>query len=396
MSWRTVDALPVEGRTVLVRLDLNVPLEDGRIADDLRIRAALPTVRSIVERGGTAVCMSHLGRPKGVDEALRLQPVGACMAERLGRDVLALTEITGPAVASALAALEDGSVALLENLRFDPREKANDPEFARALAALGDAYVNDAFGTAHRAHASVVGVPQVLGRDACAAGFLLGKELSAFARVLEDPARPFVAVLGGAKISDKLGVVRHLLDRVDTLLVGGAMAYTFLRARGVEVGDSRVEEDAVGDLRDVLAEAERRSVEIQLPSDHRVAPSFESDAAEVVQGGIPDGRMGLDIGPRTAARYAKIVGSAGTVVWNGPMGVFERAAYAEGTRTLAQGVAASRGYTVVGGGDSAAAIQQFGLADRIDHVSTGGGASLELLEGKTLPGIAALEISAPA
>jgi len=395
VSWRRVDALEVSGRTVLVRLDLNVPLEEGRVADDLRIRAALPTVRSIVERGGTALCMSHLGRPKGVDEALRMGPVAARLGEALGREVAALPEITGPAVAAAVGELPAGSVALLENLRFDPREKANDPEFARALAALGRAYVNDAFGTAHRAHASVVGVPAVLGPHACAAGLLLGRELEAFERVLEDPARPFVAVLGGAKVSDKLGVVRHLLERVDALLVGGAMAYTFLRARGTDVGDSRVEEDFVEELAGVLAAASERGVEVLLPTDHVVAARFDSDEAETVADAIPAGRLGLDIGPRTAERYAEVVGRAGTVVWNGPMGVFEREPYAAGTRALVEAVASSRGYTVVGGGDSAAAVQRFGVAERVDHVSTGGGASLELLEGRTLPGIAALERDAP-
>ena len=390
MSARTVEQLAVDGRRVLVRLDLNVPLDGGRITDDLRIRAALPTVRSIVDRGGIAICMSHLGRPKGVDESLRLAPVAARMAELLERPVVAIPETIGEGAAAAVAALETGSVALLENLRFDPGEKANDPAFAASLAALGELYVNDAFGTAHRAHASVVGVPALLGADACAAGHLLAKELTAFSRVLSEPARPLVAILGGAKVSDKLAVVRNLLQRVDSILVGGAMAYTFLKAQDVAVGNSRVEEDFLDECRSVLAEAAERGVSIELPSDHLCAPEFESDAAEAADGAIPAGLMGLDIGPATAARYAGIIEGAGTVVWNGPMGVFEREAYASGTRTVAEAVAAAGGYTVVGGGDSAAALAAFGLADRVDHVSTGGGASLELLEGKTLPGLAAL------
>ena len=396
MGWRAVDELEVAGRTVLVRLDLNVPLaasESGgvTITDDLRIRAALPTVESIVERGGTAVCMSHLGRPQGVDDSLRLAPVAARMADLLGKPVTAIPEVTGESVTATVEALPEGSVALLENLRFDPGEKQNDAAFGAGLAALGDAYVNDAFGTAHRAHASMVGIPAILGSGNAAAGFLLAKELRAFDKVLSDPARPLVAILGGAKVSDKLAVVRNLLERVDAILVGGAMAYTFLAARGEAVGASRVEADFLAECRDVLALAGEKGVDILLPVDHRCAPAFESDDAMVVEGAIPDGLMGLDIGPATEALYADRVASAGTVVWNGPMGVFEREAYASGTRAVAQAVATSPAYTVVGGGDSAAAIQAFGLSDQVDHVSTGGGASLELLEGKELPGIAALQ-----
>lgn len=390
MSCLTVEQLAVDGRRVLVRLDLNVPLDGGRITDDLRIRAALPTVRSIVERGGIAICMSHLGRPKGADESLRLAPVATRMAELLGMPVLAIPETVGEGAAKAVATLTSGSVALLENLRFDPGEKANDSGFVAALSALGECYVNDAFGTAHRAHASVVGVPALLGSDHCAAGFLLAKELDAFARVLNEPSRPLVAILGGAKVSDKLAVVSNLLERVDQILIGGAMAYTFLEAQGVPVGTSRVESDFLDECRSVLGAADGRGVSILLPSDHLCAPSFDSDAAELSEGSIPEGRMGLDIGPATATAYAERIASAGTVVWNGPMGVFERPAYAAGTRAVADAVAASPGYTVVGGGDSAAALAAFGLADRVDHVSTGGGASLRLLEGQTLPGLAAL------
>lgn len=392
MAFRNVEQLDVKGRRVLVRLDLNVPLKGGRIGDDLRIREAMPTVRSIVKRGGTAICMSHLGRPKGVDEGLRLAPVAARMAELLGQPVTAFTEINTEAVAKAVRALPPGSACLLENLRFDPGEQKGDPGFTQRLAALGELYVDDAFGTAHRPDASVAGVPALLGRDKVAAGFLMEKELRAFARVLEQPARPLVAILGGAKVSDKLAVVKNLIERVDAILVGGAMSYTFLRARGVPVGASRVEADFVEECKTVLARARVRTIEILLPSDHLCAPAFESDEARPCEL-IPDGMMGLDIGPATAARYGEAIAKAGTVVWNGPMGVFERPAYAAGTRAVAQAVAACRGYTVVGGGDSAAAVAQFGLADKVKHVSTGGGASLELLEGRALPGIVALSTS---
>jgi phosphoglycerate kinase len=390
MSLPTVDGLDVRGRRVLVRLDLNVPMDGGRIGDDLRIRAALPTVRSIVDRGGTAICMSHLGRPKGEDDALRLAPVARAMAARLGRPVTMLPGIVGPAVQAAVSALPAGSVALLENLRFDAREKRNDPDFAAALAALADLYVNDAFGTAHRAHASVAGVPACMGAERCASGRLMGRELEAFARVLERPERPLVAILGGAKVADKLGVLNHLVQRVDALLVGGAMAYSLLAAAGVPVGASRVEDDRLDGCRRALAAGVQRGLPIELPSDHVCAPDFASDDARVCATSIPDGLLGLDIGPATRARYAATIASARTVVWNGPMGVFERPAYAAGTRAVAEAVAVCAGYTLVGGGDSAAALAAFGLAGRVDHVSTGGGAGLELLEGKDLPGLAAL------
>jgi len=392
MKFRTVDQLEVQGRRVLVRLDLNVPLEQGRIGDELRIRASLPTVRSIVERGGTVIGMSHLGRPKGVDESLRLAPVARRLGELLGRPVTMLPGVTGEPVRQAVAALQPGSVALLENLRFDPREQKGDPTFIAELASLGELYVDDAFGTAHRPDASVAGVPQKLGRDRCAAGFLLAKELQAFAKVLDSPERPLLAILGGAKISDKLGVVRNLLSRVNGVLVGGAMSYTFLRAQGVPVGGSRVEDTMLEECRGVLDEAQTRGVELLLPTDHVCAKSFESDEAKPFDGSIPDGWMGLDIGPKTSARYAGVIAKARTVVWNGPMGVFERPAYAAGTKAVAQAVAACPGYTVVGGGDSAAALAAFGLDGEVDHLSTGGGASLELLEGQALPGVEALRL----
>jgi len=392
-SFRGVEQLDVKGRRVLVRVDFNVPLKDGRITDDLRIRSALPTVRSIIDRGGIAILMSHLGRPKkGPEDALRMAPVAAKLGELLGKPVTAFREINTDAVAAAVRALPAGSVALLENLRFDPGEQKGDPAFTAKLAALGELYVDDAFGTAHRPDASVSGVPALLGKDKCAAGILVAQELVAFGKVLEHPARPLVAILGGAKISDKLAVVKNLLDKVDVILVGGAMAYTFLKAQGVAVGSSRVEDDFVAECRDVLARAATKKVDILLPTDHLCAPAFESDEAKPVEGAIPAGYMGLDIGPRTAKRYAERIASAGTVVWNGPMGVFERSPYAAGTRAVAEAVADCKGYTVVGGGDSAAAIAAFGLAGKVKHVSTGGGASLELLEGKSLPGIEALRL----
>ncbi|MGQ0551890.1 MAG: phosphoglycerate kinase [Planctomycetota bacterium] len=391
MSVATVDQLAVQGRRVLVRLDLNVPLEDGRITDDLRIRAALPTVRSIIERGGIAICISHLGRPKGVDESLRLAPIAAHLAELLGQPVTMLPGVVGPAVEAAVKALQPGAVAVLENVRFEKGEQKSDPEFAARLAALGDLFVNDAFGTAHRPDASVVGIAQRLGPGRRAAGFLMGQELSAFARVLDNPTRPLVAILGGAKISDKLAVVRHLLPRVNAVLVGGAMAYTFLKSQGHAVGSSRVEESFVGECADVLKAARLRGVDVLLPSDHLCARQFDSDEAVLQPLAIPDGWMGLDIGPATIRSYSERIAKAGTIVWNGPMGVFEREAYSRGTRAIAEAVAHCPGYTVVGGGDSAAAVAAFGLEDSIDHISTGGGASLELLEGKLLPGIAALQ-----
>lgn len=390
MSWRTVDQLDVAGQAVLLRLDLNVPLQGGVISDDLRIRAALPTVRSIIERGGKALCMSHLGRPRGITDELRLAPVAARLGELLGCPVQALPECSGPTVAAAVQAAAPGSVLLLENLRFDKGEKANDPVFAAALAALGTRYVNDAFGTAHRAHASVVGVPAVLGERNSAAGFLLGKELSAFAQVLNQPREPLLAILGGAKVSDKLAVVTNLIERVNALIVGGAMAYTFLKSRGEAVGTSRVEEDFLEQAAAILGRAEERGVEVLLPGDHVCAAAFDSDAAEIHVGAIPEGLMGLDIGPQSSARFAEVIAAAGTVLWNGPMGVFEREPYAAGTRAVAQAVAETTAYTVVGGGDSAAAVKRFGLDAQMDHVSTGGGASLQLLEGVSLPGLVAL------
>ncbi|MGH3443608.1 MAG: phosphoglycerate kinase [Nitriliruptorales bacterium] len=390
----TLDDLDASGRRVVVRADLNVPLtDDGEVADDLRVEASLPTVRGLLDEGARVTLCSHLGRPKGqADPSLSLRPVAARLSELLGAEVVFSGDLVGEAAQRASRSLSPGEVALLENLRFDAGETANDDRFATALASFGDVYVDDAFGAAHRAHASVVGVAE---RLPSYAGRLLVRELEVLARLLTDPPSPYVAVLGGAKVSDKLGVLRNLLARVDTLAVGGAMCFTFLRAEGIATGDSRVEEDQVEIVRELVTSARERGVEVLLPEDVVVAPEFSADAPAktvvVAEGGmIPDGHLGLDIGPRTAERYAKAVETAAAVLWNGPMGVFEWEAFAEGTRTVAQAMARADAFTVVGGGDSAAAIRTLGLADRVDHVSTGGGAALELLEGTELPGVAVL------
>ncbi len=381
--------LDLKGKRVFIRADLNVPVKDGKVTSDARITASMPTIEHAMKAGARVMVTSHLGRPTEGEfsEENSLKPVADVMSAKLGKNVRVIRDWVDGGFDVA-----EGEVVLLENCRINPGEKADDEALARKIAALCDVYVNDAFGTAHRPDASVAGVPALLGRDKVAAGFLMEKELRAFARVLEQPARPLVAILGGAKVSDKLAVVKNLIERVDAILVGGAMSYTFLRARGVPVGASRVEADFVEECKTVLARARVRTIEILLPSDHLCAPAFESDEARPCEL-IPDGMMGLDIGPATAARYGEAIAKAGTVVWNGPMGVFERPAYAAGTRAVAQAVAACRGYTVVGGGDSAAAVAQFGLADKVKHVSTGGGASLELLEGRALPGIVALSTS---
>jgi phosphoglycerate kinase len=389
---RTVRDVDVAGRRVLVRVDFNVPLDPrGRVADDRRIRESLPTLRDLLERGAAVVVMSHLGRPGGrVVEALRMAPVGERLAQLLGRPVHVLRDCVGPEVEAVVARLQPGEVALLENLRFHPGEEANDPEFARALARLGDLYVNDAFGTAHRAHASTVGVAAHL---PAVAGLLMEKEIRYLSRLLEGPDHPFVAILGGKKVSDKIGVLRNLLTRVDAVLVGGGMAYTFLRAQGYGVGRSVVEEDKLDLARDLLDLARQRGVEFVLPEDVVAAerPTPDAPRRTVLAAEIPDGWMGLDIGPRTARRFAEVIEGARLVVWNGPMGVFEVEPFAAGTRAVAEAVARCPGTTVVGGGDTAAAVEQLGLLDRFDHVSTGGGASLEFLEGKELPGIRVLQ-----
>ena len=384
-----IDSLNLERTRVLIRVDFNVPMKDGVVGDDTRIRASLPTIRAVLEAGGKPILLTHLGRPKGkIVEELRVGPIAARLRELLGSEVIHARACRGPEAASAIEQCPPGGVVMLENVRFEPGEEKGDAELARDFAALGDVFVNDAFGASHRAHASVSGIPALL---PSAAGHLLLAEIQAFQRVLHEPARPFVLVLGGAKVSDKLPVIEHLLESVDRVLVGGGMAYTFLVAQGLEVGGSLVQRDQLELVTKTAARAKELGVELLLPHDHVVAAEISASAiTRTVDGPIPAGTMGLDIGPESAARYAEAIEGAGTVVWNGPMGVFELPPFALGTETVGKAVAACRGFTVVGGGDSVAAIEQLGLADRIDHVSTGGGASLKLLEGRDLPGIAAL------
>lgn len=387
----TLDDLEARGLRVMVRADLNVPLADGAIVDDLRIRASLPTIERLIAQGAAVIVVSHLGRPKGVtDAASSLAPVAARLAELLGRPVALATDVVGPDARTRVADLAAGEVLVLENVRWEAGETSGDPALAAALAAFADAYVDDAFGACHRPHASVAGVPALLPSYA---GLLLEREVDVLGTLLTDPPRPYLAILGGGKVSDKLAVLDRLLERVDVLVVGGAMAFTFLAGEGVDVGASRIEEDRVSEVAERVAAARGRGVEVLLPIDVVVAPDFDEHAppSTVDIGAIPAGMLGLDIGPRTAALYAEAIGRAGAVLWNGPMGVFEWDAFAAGTRTVATAVAGADGaFTVVGGGDSAAAVRLFGLEDHIDHVSTGGGASLEFLEGKDLPGIAAL------
>jgi len=388
MNKKTIRDIPVGGKRVLVRVDFNVPLAEGRVADDTRIQAALPTIQYLLDRGARVILMSHLGRPKGqVREELRMGPVGEHLAGLLGRPVKALTDCVGPDVVAAVAAMKDGEVILLENLRFHPEERANEPDFARELASLADVYVNDAFGTAHRAHASTAGVPEYL---PAVAGLLMEKELDFLGKALESPEHPYVAILGGAKISDKIGVVQSLLQQADALLIGGGMANTFLKAQGFEVGDSLVEDDSLGVARELLAQAGDR---LRLPVDVVIADAFSADAQRqvVLADQVPAGWRILDIGPQTVERFGEIIEQAKTLFWNGPMGVFEFPRFAGGTFAVARLVAESPGITIIGGGDSVAAVNQAGVADRISHISTGGGASLEFLEGKLLPGVAALE-----
>ncbi|MFO7897559.1 MAG: phosphoglycerate kinase [Planctomycetota bacterium] len=388
MTIRDVDAT---GKRVLIRVDFNVPLdEDGAVADDLRIRAALPTIEHVLDAGARVILISHLGRPKGEpDPALSLKPAAERLAELLDRPVRHLPDCVGPEVTAAVDAMADGDVVLLENLRFHAEEKENDADFARQLASLGDVYVNDAFGTAHRAHASTQGVTQFI--QPAVAGFLLEKEIEYFTRVLERPEHPFIAVMGGAKVSDKIGVIENLLDQIDCLLVGGGMTYTFLKARGKSIGKSICEDDKLDTAKRVMAKAEEKGVELVLPPDHLAATDFKEDAeTQVVDDEIPEGWLGVDIGPKSIDLFTEKLKPARTVVWNGPMGVFEMEPFARGTMAVAEALAESTGTTIIGGGDSVAAVAKAGVSDKMSHISTGGGASLEFLEGKTLPAIAAL------
>jgi phosphoglycerate kinase len=391
---RYIDDLQLTGKRVFIRVDFNVPLEGRRVTDDTRIREALPTIRRALELGGKVILASHLGRPKGPDPKLSLEPVAARLAELLGgkHEVILTDDCVGDGVKKQVKELKDGQVVVLENLRFHKEEEANDETFARELASLADVYVNDAFGTAHRAHASTAGmVPFVKEK---AAGFLMRKEVEYLGKVLKSPEKPFVAILGGSKVSDKIKVIESLLPKVDALLIGGAMAYTFLKAQGVEVGKSRVEGDKLSLATRMLEAAQRLKVPLVLPVDHIVGtePTEASVAKETADNAVPVDMMGLDIGPKTRAIYAQHIRDARTVVWNGPMGLFEVNKFAEGTRSVAAAMSINtQGTTVIGGGDSAAAVEQMGFADKMSHVSTGGGASLEFLEGRELPGIKALE-----
>lgn len=391
MSKLGVKDVAVAGKRVLVRVDFNVPLtEAGQVSDDTRIVAALPTIRHLTDNQAKVILMSHLGRPKGkVDPKYSLQPVATRLSELLGHPVAFASDCVGAKAEAAVAQMSAGEVLLLENLRFHAEEEKNEAGFAKQLAALGDIYVNDAFGTAHRAHASTEGVTHYLQPAVC--GFLLEKEIKFLGTALADPERPFVAILGGAKVSDKIAVVRNLLGKVDSLLIGGGMANTFLAAQGKELGQSLVEKDAIPLAEELLAQAAEQRVQIHLPLDAVVAPALTAESGQTVPiDAVPQDEMVLDIGPATRQYFAAVLADAKLIVWNGPMGVFEREHFAAGTRALAEAVARSHAVSIVGGGDSAAAIAQAGLTDAITHVSTGGGASMEFLEGKELPGVAAL------
>jgi 3-phosphoglycerate kinase len=394
LNKKTVEDLDVRGKRVLVRVDFNVPQdENGAITDDRRIRAALPTIQYLRDHGARTVLVSHLGRPKGKPgdrEKFTLRPVARRLSELLGFPVPLASDCVGEPAESAVRSLQDGGVCLLENVRFHTEEEANDPGFARQLASLAELYVNDAFGTAHRAHASTEGVAHLIPG---AAGFLMQKEIDYLGRALSSPARPFTAILGGAKIKDKIPVIDNLLGKVDKLLIGGGMAYTFYKANGLEIGESLLDESSLEFCKRVLLEGHGK---IELPSDCVVAAEFSNDAARetVPVARIPADKQGLDIGPDTVSRFAEVIKSSRTVVWNGPMGVFEFPNFAQGTRSIAEALAEATAHgatTIVGGGDSAAAVEDLGFADKISHISTGGGASLEFLEGKELPGVAALQ-----
>jgi 3-phosphoglycerate kinase len=391
IAKKSVRDLELAGKRVFIRVDFNVPIQDGKVGDDTRIQAALPTIRLVKDKGGKVILASHLGRPKGERKPeYSLAPVAGRLSELLGEEVVFVDDCIGEKVQKAVSALKEGQVLLLENLRFYPGETKNDPEFARALAALADEYVNDAFGTAHRAHASTVGVPQVLGRGA--AGLLIEKELEALSRVLYEAEKPVVAIFGGAKVSDKIEVLENFLNLADCILLGGGMAFTFLKAQGKEVGKSLVEEDKLGVARQFLDEALRRKLFVGLPLDVVVAPKLEAgvESKVVSVDEIPADWMGLDVGPKTIQEFRRKLADAKTIIWNGPLGVFEIEQFAKGTLAIAEAVADSRAFSLVGGGDSVSAVNKAGVAEKISHISTGGGASLEFLAGKELPGIAVL------
>jgi phosphoglycerate kinase len=392
MAIQTLDKLQLAGKRVFIRVDFNVPLdEQGKVADDQRIRAALPTIEHALKAKARVILASHLGRPKGREEKYSLEPAGERLSALIHQDVILADDCVGDGVKKLVRDLKDGQVLLLENLRYHPEEEKNDEAFCKELASLCDVWVNDAFGTAHRAHASTAGMARFVAEKA--AGFLIQKEVDYLGKALANPARPFVALLGGAKVSDKIKVIENLLSKADAILIGGAMAYTFLKAQGKPVGKSRVEEDKLDLARSLLEKAKAKNVAFLLPVDHVCGAEPKETAQRVVTPGveIPDGLMGLDIGPKTLDVYKQRVLSAKTVFWNGPMGLFEQKPWAEGTFGIAQAMAASQAITVVGGGDSAAAVEEAGLVPKMTHVSTGGGASLEFIEGRVLPGIQVLE-----
>lgn len=389
---KTIEDINVAGKKLLVRCDFNVPLDGDRITDENRLLGALPTLKYLIEKGGKLILTSHLGKPKGPDAKFSLAPVAKRLSVLLGKEVKFAADdtVVGENAKKAVAEMKDGDVVLLENTRFRAEESKNGEEFSKELASLADIYVNDAFGSAHRAHSSTEGVTKFL--DTAVAGFLINKELKFLGEAVNNPVRPFVAILGGAKVSDKINVINSLLDKVDTLIIGGGMAYTFLKSEGYTVGTSLLEEDKVDYAKEMIEKAKAKGVELLLPVDNVVADKFSKDASPVITDdqNIPDGFMGLDIGPKTSKLYADAIKDAKTVVWNGPMGVFEFENFAKGTIKVAEAMAESDATTVIGGGDSAAAVNILGFGEKMTHISTGGGASLEFLEGKELPGIAAL------
>ena len=392
MNKKTLEDLQLSGKKVLVRVDFNVPLDkDRNITDDNRIRAALPTIRYLLDQNAKVILMSHLGRPSGTgfEEAYSMAPVAKRLGELLNMEIKLAKDVIGESAKALVEDIKEGEIVLLENVRFHKEEKKNDPEFAKALASFGEVYINDAFGTAHRAHASTEGVAHHL---PSAAGYLLQKELEILGKALDNPDRPFVAILGGAKVSDKIGVIKNLIQKVDTLIIGGGMAYTFFKAKGYEVGKSLLEEDKVELAGELLKKAELKGIKLLLPVDIVAAKEFKADAEHmtVESNEIPGDYMGLDIGEKTQKIYSEIIENAKTVVWNGPMGVFEMPAFSKGTYAIAEAMSKVNGTTIIGGGDSAAAVEQLGFGDKMTHISTGGGASLEFLEGKTLPGIAVI------
>ncbi|XUX07573.1 phosphoglycerate kinase [Sporosarcina sp. UB5] len=390
MAKQTIKDIELNGKRVFCRVDFNVPMENGEVADDTRIRAAIPTISFMAEQGAKVIIASHLGRPKGeVNEEMRLTAAGKRLAELLGKDVKKLDSSVGEEVEQAVADMKAGDIILLENVRFHAGEEKNDPELAKKFAGLADVFVNDAFGAAHRAHASTAGIAQYI---PAVSGFLLEKELDVLGKALSNPERPFTAIIGGAKVKDKIGVIDNLLDNVDHLLIGGGLSYTFTKAQGYETGNSLVEEDKIELAQSFIQKAKEKNVKLHLPIDAVVADTFSENAnvKTVKIDEIPNGWMGLDIGPETAELYADVIRNSKLVIWNGPMGVFEMEPFAAGTKNVALAMAETEAYTVIGGGDSAAAVEKFDVAERMDHVSTGGGASLEFMEGKELPGVTAL------